>query len=167
MSIVAKQSDPDRPLRPGLLTPVRKEAACIAALRIVLSDTVVFQFMAQGFHWNVSGRDFVQLHGLFGDIYEDAQEAIDPIAENIRKMDGEAPYLLADFQRFTTLDQVATPVDATTMIRTLLVANMQVVRSLEEALAIADDLNLQGVADFLAGRIDMHKKWGWMLRETI
>lgn len=167
MSIVSKQAEPDRPIRPGVPTPVRKEAACVAALRIVLSDTVVFQFMAQGFHWNVSGRDFVQLHDLFGDIYEDAQAAIDPTAENIRKMDGEAPYLLGDFQRYTTLDQVATPVDATTMIRTLMAANEQVIASLNSAFAIADDLNLQGIADFLAGRIDMHKKWGWMLRESI
>jgi starvation-inducible DNA-binding protein len=167
VSIVAKQSEPDVPVRFGSVTPVRKDAALVTSLRIVLSNTVVFAFMAQGYHWNVTGRDFTQLHDLFGDIYEDAQAAIDPTAENIRKMGGEAPYMLGDFQRYSTVEQTATPIDATTMIRTLAVANMQVIETLNDAFAIANDINEQGIADFLASRIDMHQKWGWMLRESI
>ena len=167
MSIVAKQSEPDRPLRPGAVTPVRKDAACIMSLRIVLANNVVFSYMAQGFHWNVTGPDFPQLHDLFGEIYEDVAGAIDPTAENIRKMGGEAPFLLGDFQRLTTIDQVATPVDAPSMIRTLLGANAQINQSILDAFAIAEDINEQGIADFLASRDDMHKKWTWMLRETI
>jgi starvation-inducible DNA-binding protein len=167
VSIVAKQSEPDVPLRFGRVTPVRKDAALVTSLRIVLSNTVIFGFMAQGYHWNVTGRDFTQLHDLFGDIYEDTFGAVDPTAENIRKMGGEAPYLLGDFQRYSTVDQIATPIDATTMIRTLAAANMQVIETLNDTFAIANDLNEQGVADFLAARIDMHQKWGWMLRESI
>lgn len=167
MSIVAKQSEPDRPIRGLGVQPVSKDAACVAALRICLSDAVVLSFMAQGFHWNVSGRDFTQLHTLFGNIYEDVYEAVDPLAENIRKIDAEAPYLLSDFQRYTTITQVATPVDASTMIRTLHEANEQATKALNSAFAIATDMNLQGIADFLAGRIDMHTKWSWMLRESM
>jgi len=166
VSIVAKQSEPDRPIR-GAVRPVRKEAACVAALRICLSDAVVFSFMAQGFHWNVSGRDFTQLHMLFGEIYEDVQGSVDPLAENIRKMDAEAPFLLGEFMRYTSITQVATPVDASTMLRTLLEANMQVTENLKSAFDVANDLNLQGIANFLADRIDKHRKWSWMLRESV
>jgi DNA-binding ferritin-like protein len=35
--------------------------------------------------------------------------------------------------------------------------------SLLEAFNMADTLNQQGIADFLAGRIDMHDKWLWQL----
>lgn len=167
MSIVSKQAEPDVPVRFGSVTPVQKDAACVTSLRIVLSNTIVFAFMAQGYHWNVTGRDFAQLHDLFGDIYEDAFGAVDPTAENIRKMGGEAPFMLGDFQRYSTVEQIAAPIDATTMLRTLAVANMQVIETLNDAFAIANDINEQGIADFLAGRIDMHQKWGWMLRESI
>ena len=167
MSIVAKQAEPDRPIRVGGPTPIRKDAACITSLRINLSNLVVFGFMAQGFHWNVSGRDFYQLHELFGDIYEDAFEAVDPMAEHIRIMGGDAPFTLDEFQRLAMVDVVSAPIDATAMIRTLLAANDQVVSALNEAFAIANDINAQGTADFLAGRLDMHGKWSWMLRESI
>lgn len=166
MSIVAKQAEPDRPVRFGAVTPVQKDSACIMSLRIVLANEVVFAFMAQGFHWNVTGPDFPQLHELFGEIYEDAHGAIDPTAENIRKMGGEAPFMLTDYARLSTVDQVATPVDAPGMVRALMAANEQVNRSILDAFAIANDINEQGIADFLASRDDMHKKWAWMLRET-
>lgn len=166
MSIVSKQSEPDVPFRPGSVALMRKEAACISALRMTLADEVVLSFMAQGFHWNVTGPQFPQLHELFGDIYEDVYGAIDPTAENIRKLGGEAPFLLGEYQRLTSIDQVATPIDAPGMVRSLRTANVQMVSTLRDTFAIANAINEQGIADFIAGRIDMQQKWDWMLRET-
>lgn len=166
MGIVAKQSEPDVPVRPGARTPVSKQAACISALRMTLADQVTLSFLAQGFHWNVSGPDFPQLHEMFGDIYEDVYGSIDPTAENIRKMGGEAPFLLSEYQRLTSIDQIGTPIDAPGMVRSLKSANAQMIATLKDTFAIADSINEQGVADFIAGRIDMQQKWDWMLRET-
>lgn len=167
MSIVSKQAEPDKALRPGVSAPIRKDSACIVSLRIVLANTVVFGYMAQGFHWNVTGPDFPQLHELFGNIYEDAFDSIDPTAENIRKLGGEAPFMLDDFQRLSTIDTVSAPIDAPAMLRALLAAVDQLLRSVNDAFAIATDINEQGIADFLASRDDMLKKWAWQLRESI
>jgi starvation-inducible DNA-binding protein len=166
--IVSKQSDQGFPIRPGSrdVSPVAKDAACVAVLRMALADLVVFQFMAQGFHWNVKGPRFPQLHEMFGEIYEEAQVAVDPMAENIRKMGGEAPYMMGEFSRLTRIDQVATPVDDHSMIRSLLYANATVLETLKEASAIAEQIRAFGVMDFLGGRIDVHEKWAWMLGET-
>jgi len=66
-------------------------------LAVILSDTVAYKFAAQGYHWNVKGPNFYQFHEFFGELYEDAEGAIDPTAENIRKLGFEAPYSLGDF----------------------------------------------------------------------
>lgn len=166
MSIVSKQSEPDIIFRPGTVTPVSKEAALISALRMVVSDGVTLSYLAQGFHWNVSGPDFPQLHELFEEIYEDVYGGIDPCAENIRKLGGQAPFLLSEFQRLSSIDQIGTPIDAPGMVRTLYTANRQMLYTVRDAFAIATTVNEQGVADFLAGRIDSQQKWDWMLRET-
>jgi starvation-inducible DNA-binding protein len=166
VSIVAKQSGPDTVLRPGSPAPMRKEAALISSLRMAISDGVILSFMAQGFHWNVKGPDFPQLHEMFGDIYEDVYGAIDPTAENIRKLGGEAPFLLGEFQRMGSIDQMGTPIDAPGMVRALQMANAQMIRTLRDTFAIANTVNEQGIADFIAGRLDMQQKWDWMLRET-
>jgi hypothetical protein len=45
-------------------------------------------------------------------------------------------------------------------------ANSKVLDDYKEAFATADSMNEQGVADFLAGRIDMHQKWAWQLKAS-
>ncbi len=42
--------------------------------------------------------------------------------------------------------------------------NQMILTTLNMAFKLADELDQQGLADFIAGRIDTHKKHGWMLR---
>ncbi len=60
-----------------------------------LGTTFAFYTKAIGFHWNVKGPDFSEFHDLFGDIYADAQGAIDPIAESILKLGFDSPATLS------------------------------------------------------------------------
>ena len=53
-------------------------------LKQFLATTYAYTIKAQYFHWNVEGADFGQLHKFFQKIYDDANSAIDPIAEYIR-----------------------------------------------------------------------------------
>jgi len=55
------------------------------ALKIAFASEYAFFIKAQNFHWNVEGMFFEQFHALFGGIYEEVYENIDPFAENIRK----------------------------------------------------------------------------------
>jgi DNA-binding ferritin-like protein len=45
--------------------------------------------------------------------------------------------------------------------------NLHLKECLTAAFQLADACNEQGIADFLAGRIDMHGKWIWQLGATI
>jgi len=144
-----------------------KSPELVNALAVVLSDTVTFTFMLSGAHWNVTGSDFSQYHDFFGEIYKDVQGAIDPTAENIRKLGAMAPSKLTDFvamSRIVPRDCMG-PVQKT--LGDLIVANSVVIDGVGECLAIADACNEQGIADFLAGRDDMHKKWGWQLSASL
>lgn len=42
---------------------------------------------AQSAHWNVRGKNFLELHALFGEIYDYSNEQIDVIAERIMAID--------------------------------------------------------------------------------
>jgi len=45
--------------------------------------------------------------------------------------------------------------------------NEEIVRNLNEAFKMADEAGEHGLADFIAGRIDSHKKHGWMIRASL
>lgn len=136
----------------------------VNCLATCLSNAVVLTFKAQGAHWNVEGTDFSEFHEFFGEIYTDVYGSIDPLAENMRKLDSTAPFRLIEFARLTEIQDAEVGKDAMTMCRDLLASNDVMIASLDRLFAISSEQNEQGVADFAAGRIDTHKKWRWQLR---
>jgi starvation-inducible DNA-binding protein len=136
-------------------------------LAVCLSDTVTYKFLAQGYHWNVKGPQFPQFHEFFEELYEDADSAIDPLAENIRKLGYDSPFTLEDFCSLTNLHFNPVSGDPIEMAKNLFEANIILKECLTEAFKLADNCNEQGVADFLAGRIDLHGKYVWQLSTIV
>ena len=137
----------------------------VKSLKVLVSDVVTFYFMAHGYHWNVEGSDFSQYHALFSDIYEDAYGSIDPIAENIRKLDDYAPFSLQKFLDLRTLDFKDVQPNPKAMAKSLLTANEAVIKTLKKAFTEAEKAE-QGIMNFLADRIDHHQKWSWQLKAS-
>jgi len=135
----------------------------IKSLQKLLANVVNEYFHAHGFHWNVIGSDFAQLHKFFQKIYEDVYESIDSIAEILRKLDVKSPFHLSDFIELKTTGEV-NPLEAMDMIYELGVINDAVIANLVEVFDLANDANEQGVCNFIAGRIEMHQKWAWQIR---
>lgn len=148
-------------------TPGDPSMDLIQLLRGLLADVVTIYFRAQGYHWNVEGQDFSQYHALFAEIYEDIYGSIDPIAENIRKLDAYAPFTLSGFVAARSIEDTKVNPTPADMARDLFAANAQLLKVLDACFAQANDDNQQGIANFLAERIDMHQKWAWQLRSSL
>ena len=134
----------------------------------LLADVVSFYFRAHGAHWNVRGADFSEYHKLFLKIYEDVYESIDPIAENLRKLGSIAPFTLGSFLALRCLDDAPTILqDPIALANDLLTANDMILDELSDAFDCATAYNQQGVANFLAGRIDSHQFWKWQLTASL
>ena len=133
-------------------------------LKTLLATQYAFVIKAQFFHWNVEGSDFSQLHKFFGKIYEEVNDAIDATAEYIRIMEEYTP---GSFERFQELSLITGQIKvprARLMLQELLADNQVVIDLLNQCFASAEQENQQGIADFIAGRIDAQGKHGWMLK---
>jgi starvation-inducible DNA-binding protein len=136
-------------------------------LKKLLASQYAFVIKAQFFHWNVEGPMFVDLHKLFGKIYEDVYGAIDPTAEYIRTLDDYAP---GSFERFAELSMITgqTKVPKSRlMIQELLADNQTMIDLLNQCFTTAQDQRQEGIANFIAERIDAHGKHGWMLKSLL
>ena len=137
-------------------------------LKTLLATEYAFSIKAQLFHWNVEGPDFAQLHKFFGKIYEEVYEnSIDRTAEYIRAMQDYAP---GSFERFAELSQIRGQTKiprARLMIEELLQDNDLMLNLLNECFSVAEQENQQGIANFIAERIDAHQKWAWQLRSFL
>jgi len=131
----------------------------------LLSELVTAKFIMQGYHWNVICPDFGEYHEFFGEIYEDFESAIDPVAENILKLGYPAPYLLTDFCEMSSIQEARQDGSSSRfLLESALRVNETLLYCHMDAFNMADSCNEQGLADFLAGRIDMHKKWNWQIK---
>ena len=138
------------------------------SLKTLLATEYAFVIKAQFFHWNVEGPDFAQLHEFFGGIYNEVYDnSIDATAEYIRTLDDYTP---GSFERFQELSQIPgqTKVPrARLMIEELLADNGRMIDLLNNCFGEAEAENQQGIANFIAERIDAHGKHGWMLKSFL
>jgi starvation-inducible DNA-binding protein len=136
----------------------------IEMMRKVLADTFAMYLKAHNYHWNVEGSNFPQYHDFFGNLYQELHDTVDPIAEEIRALDAYVPGSLSRFLELTEIEDELSIPNGVEMARRLMVDNQKVIMTLDMAFKLADELDQQGLADFIAGRLDAHKKHGWMLR---
>jgi starvation-inducible DNA-binding protein len=140
----------------------------VASLHIALGNTFVMYFKAHSYHWNVEGKDFAQYHGFLDDLYTELHGAVDPLSERIRVTGQYSPHSLKDLLASSTIDEdedkPATPEE---MFSNLLDANDKVVDSLNKVFELANNNNKQGIANFIADRLDVHAKHAWFLKSLL
>lgn len=139
----------------------------IEIMRKVLADAYAFQLKANNYHWNVEGPNFPQYHKFLGKLYEEVFESTDAIAEQIRALDAYAPGSFTRFLELTNIQCETTIPSGVEMMNRLLEDNEKVLETLGVAFKLAEEFDQQGLADYIAGRIDAHKKHGWMLKSII
>lgn len=147
--------------------PTADKSPLIGSLYTLLSETTAFYLKAHGAHWNVVGDDFPSYHKLFGKIYEDVHESLDPIAESLRKLNSPAPAELKDLASMTSGRTEAESYEAEDLAKDLYAANEKLIEHIMVAFKAATDLNQQSIANLLAERQGKHLEWSWQLRASL
>jgi starvation-inducible DNA-binding protein len=138
------------------------------SLKILLASAYAYSIKAQFFHWNVEGSDFAQLHEFFGELYSEVYDnTIDRAAEFIRVLDDYSP---GSLERFAELSVIAGQVKvprARLMIEELLEDTNRLLDLLMTTFEAAESERQEGIANFIAERLDAMGKHRWMLRSFL
>ncbi|MCA9971475.1 MAG: DNA starvation/stationary phase protection protein [Anaerolineales bacterium] len=151
----------------GLTTETRDKLAQI--LNTVLADEHVLYTKLRNYHWNVTGWDFISLHALLDEQYDQVKVLADDVAERVRMIGFHPIGTLKAFLDATRLDEApGSELDARAMVRDLLETNEAMVRNLradvEETLETFGD---EGTGDLLIEAMRMHEEMAWMLRSLL
>ena len=138
------------------------------ALKTLLATAYAFSIKTQNFHWNIEGADFPQYHKVLDELYSEVYEnSIDRLAEMIRQLDSYAPGSLVRFSELSQIEDQTKIPRAELMFQELFADNAKLRDMYKEAFHIAEDADEQGIANFIAERIDAHGKHNWMLRSIL
>ena len=83
-----------------------RRSTVVKSLQQLLADFQVYYTNLRGFHWNIQGPDFFVLHSKFEDLYNDAAEKIDEIAERILTLGGVPANKFSDYLKISKIKEV-------------------------------------------------------------
>ena len=136
------------------------------AAKIAFASEFTFYLKAQFFHWNVEGIHFQELHALFDTVYSEVYESIDPFAEKIRALGAYAPGSNSRFSVLSVISDETEVLAGEQMVQELLQDSDNMVKVLKKVYDIAEVAGEHGLSNFLAERMDAHRKHSWQLRAT-
>ncbi len=136
-------------------------------LNTLLANYQLFYQNLRGFHWNIKGRDFFELHAKFEEYYDDAVLKIDEIAERILTLEAEPLHTFSDYLSSSSVKEVKgvnNGVDAVSII----VDNFSTLIKIErEILSLASDANDEGTVSLMSDYISETEKTLWMLNSYL
>ena len=148
--------------------PSAKDRKTVAeSLSKVLADSYGVYLKTHGYHWNVSGPTFSQLHALFMTQYTEMWTAIDEVAERIRALGELAPQGYGAFGNLSSIKDGDPTKDAAAMIKDLIESHESLIGTLYGVLPTAQEAGDEVTASLISDRLTAHEKHLWMLRASL
>ena len=136
-------------------------------LKTFLGSSYAYFTKAWGFHWNVEGTNFGELHEFFSVVYEDTQDSIDKTAEFIRTTDEYAPGSLQRFQELSQIPEQTKIPRARLMVTELLADTQTMIDLSKQLFQSAQSEGREDIANFAAERQEQHGKYAWQMKSYL
>lgn len=140
-----------------------KTTKTVEQLNILLADYHLYYQKLRNFHWNIEGTNFFDLHEKFEEMYDDAKEKIDEIAERILTLRHSPKSNLTDYLEITNLKESDNHLDDSAMVDTLLNDHGKIIAQMRQVVNVADDGGDEGTIDLIGAYIRELEKTSWML----
>jgi starvation-inducible DNA-binding protein len=144
--------------------PVKETELIAAELNILLSNFQVYYQNLRGLHWNIRGKRFFDLHVKFEELYNDAQEKIDMVAERILTLGFTPLHSFEDYIKNNRLEvgrNITKDTEAVHLIMSSLSNLLKIERViLEESANIGDEGTNSMMSDFITEQ----EKTIWMMK---
>ncbi len=136
-------------------------------LNELLADYQIYYQNLRGLHWNVKGRFFFSLHGLYEKFYTESADVIDEIAERILMLGGEPLHTFTDYLKVAKLDAVANVSDGDKGVEVVLQNTQYLLDKCKSIFSLASDNDDEGTASLMSELIGSAEKQVWMLKSTL
>ena len=136
----------------------------IEKLNILLADFQIHYQNLRGFHWNIQGRAFFELHVKFEELYNDAALKVDEIAERILTIGGVPIHSFQVYLDHATIIPVKNVHDGETAVKTIVGNIENLINSEREIKQIAGDSGDSGTEDQMSALIEAQEKTLWMYK---
>ena len=141
---------------------VHGAAKLIDKLNDLLANYEIFYQNTRGFHWNIKGPKFFELHVKFEELYTDLQVKIDEIAERVLTLGGTPIHTFAGYLKISDIKAVENATDGNVCVKHILDAFEILLNKEREILELSDEFDDEGTNAQASDYIREKEKLVWM-----
>ena len=131
-------------------------------LNLLLADYMMFYINVRGYHWNIKGDKFFELHVKFEELYTSLILKVDEIAERIVTLGVTPKHAYSDYIRSSDLGEELNVSDGVQAVKNILSSFQLLLTKQREILALAADAEDEGTNALMSDYIREQEKMVWM-----
>ncbi len=135
----------------------------VMELNILLADYHVYYQKLRSNHWNVTGKNFFDLHEKFETLYNDAKVKIDEIAERILTLRFHPMSKMEDYLKTATISENQPIKSDEDMVNDTLNDHKLLIKQMAKVIEKATEISDEGTIDLIGAYIRELEKSSWML----
>jgi starvation-inducible DNA-binding protein len=140
-----------------------KDAEKLASkLNDLLANYSVFYQNVRGYHWNIKGEKFFELHLKFEELYNSLVLKIDEVAERILTLEHTPCHRYSDYFKAAAIKETKETSDGKKAVEEILEAFKLLIIKQRELLDISDKAGDEGTNALMSDYIREQEKLVWM-----
>ena len=140
-----------------------KVNSVVSALHQLLADFQVHYTNLRGFHWDIKGHGFFVLHSKFEDMYNDAAEKVDEIAERILMLGGSPENKFSSYLKVAKVKEISGITCGGEAVDHILETYSYLIGEERKVIELANEAGDDATADLMTGYLKEQEKMVWML----
>lgn len=132
------------------------------ALNELLANYSIFYQNVRGYHWNIKGEKFFELHLKFEELYNDLLLKIDEIAERILTLGHSPNHNYSDYRKLSKIKESSQVTDGRKAIADILESFKAVIILQRSLLELSAEANDEGTNALMSDYIRAQEKLVWM-----
>lgn len=141
---------------------LKKSAELADKLNTLLANYSIFYQNTRGYHWNIKGEKFFELHLKFEELYNDLFIKIDEVAERILTL-GHAPkHNYSDYKNESKIAESKEVSDGIKAVKEILDAFKNIIMIQRDLLNLSAEAGDEGTNALMSDYIRAQEKLVWM-----
>ncbi len=141
---------------------IEKSKNLASKLNDLLANYSFFYQNTRGYHWNIKGEKFFELHSKFEELYNDLFIKIDEVAERILTLGHTPNHNYSDYIKLSKISENKEVADGKVAVADILNSFKILITLQREVLDIAADAGDEGTNALMSDYIREQEKLVWM-----
>lgn len=139
-----------------------KSAKLAEKLNELLANYSIFYQNTRGYHWNIKGEKFFELHVKFEELYNDLILKIDEVAERILTLGHTPEHSYSAYAKTSSIKISDKVTDGVEAVKNILDSFKTIIIMQREILELSDDADDEGTNALMSDYVREQEKLVWM-----